>query len=131
MSNQLVRKDIIYPELSYKIIGILFEVYNELGFGYQEKYYQKAIEAAFTKLGVKYKSQCSYLIRFNGKLVGRYFMDFVIEDKIVLEIKIGDYYAHRNFNQVKGYLHATNYKLGILANFTSSGLKYKRVLNIK
>jgi GxxExxY protein len=131
MTNHLVRKDIVYPELSYKIIGILFEVYNELGFGYQEKYYQRAIEAAFTEDGVRYKSQCPYLVRFNGKIIGRYFMDFVIEDKIVLEIKSGDYYAHKNFNQVKGYLHTTNFKLGILANFTSSGLKYKRVLNIK
>ena len=130
MSNVLSDK-IVYPELSYKIIGIAFEVYNTLGGGYKEKHYQKALEIAFRRALLTFQSQCSYKVRYKNEIIGRYFMDFVIEDKIVLEIKSGDYYAHRNFNQVKGYLHATNYKLGILANFTSSGLKYKRVLNIK
>jgi len=122
---------IIYKELSYEIVKILFEVYNNLGYGYQKKYYQRAIEVAFTKVGFEYKSQCPYKIRYKGEIIGRYFIDFIIEDKIVLEIKKGDYYSRKNFEQVYAYLKATGLKLAIIANFTSDGVKFKRVLNIR
>lgn len=57
-------------------------------------------------------------------------MDFVVEDKIVLEIKRGDYFRRSNIDQIKGYLEATDLKLGILINFTNKGLKYKRIVNL-
>ena len=57
---------VIYPELSYKIVGILFEVYNQLGPGYQEKYYQRAIEAAFKTNKLTFKKQLSLDINFNN-----------------------------------------------------------------
>ena len=122
---------IIYKELSYKIVKILFDVYNDLGYGYQEKYYQKALEAAFTKAGIKHKPQCPYKIQYKGEIIGRYFVDFIVEDKIVLEIKRGNYYSRKNFDQVLAYLKVTGFKLAIIANFTFDGVKFKRVLNIK
>lgn len=130
MQGGIEYENIIYKELSYKIVGILFEVYNELGYGYQEKYYQKAIEVAFAKAGIKYRSQCPYKIRYKGEIIGRYFIDFIVEDKIVLEIKKGNYYSRKNFEQVTAYLKITGLKLAIIANFTSDGVKFKRVLNI-
>lgn len=128
-----VEKDekIIYKELSFKIIGVLFDVFNDLGYGYQEKYYQKALEVAFEKSGIRFKSQCPYKICYKGEIIGEYFVDFIIEDKVVLEIKRGNYFSRKNFEQVTAYLKATNLKLAILANFTVAGVKYKRVLNIK
>lgn len=57
-------------------------------------------------------------------------MDFVIEGKIVLEIKVGEHFSKNNINQIYGYLKATDLKLGILANFTRTGVKYKRIINI-
>ena len=130
MREELIRKDILYSDLSYEIIGILYEVSSELGGGYQEKYYQRAVEVAFTKNNISYISQCPYKIKYRGEIIGRYFMDFVVEDKIVLEIKRGDYFRRSNINQIKGYLEATDLKLGILINFTSKGLKYKRIVNL-
>ncbi len=127
----LKRNDIIYPELSYKLIGILFEIYNELGYGYQEKYYQKAIIKTFEEIGVKFKEQLPCKIKFKERNIGTYFLDFLIEDKIVLEIKRGEYFPKSNLNQVYGYLKATGLKLGIIVNFTSKGLRFKRILNIK
>jgi GxxExxY protein len=121
---------VIYKELSYEIIRILFNVYNNLGYGYQEKYYQKALEVEFQKMGMKYKPQCPYLIRYKGKILGRYFIDFIIDDKIVLEIKKGNRFCKKDFDQVIGYLKASELKLGILAIFSPSGLRFKRVLNI-
>lgn len=121
----------VYKELSYVIVGILFEVFNELGYGYQEKHYQKAIEKSFSSNKIKFRSQVPYKIKFKKEEIGRYFLDFLIEDKIILEIKKGNYFAKRNINQVNGYLKATDLKLAILANFTSDGVKFKRLLNIK
>ena len=120
---------IIHKELSYKIVGILFEVFNELGYGYQEKIYEKAIAECFIKDSMEYKRQVSYKVIFKNKEVGRYYLDFLVEDKIILELKRGEHFSKNNINQVKGYLKATNLKLAILANYTSKGVKILRVLN--
>jgi len=125
-----INKKIIYSELSYRIVNVLFNVYNNLGYGYSEKHYEKAIKIEFQEEGIKFVSQCPYKIKYKGEIIGRYFMDFMVENKIILEIKKGNYFSKNNFNQVNGYLTATGLKLGILANFTSSGVKFKRVLNI-
>ena len=120
---------VIYKELSYEIVGILFEVYNELGYGYQEKFYEKAIAKCFDEKGIYYKKQSSYRIRFHGEIIGRYYIDFVIENKIVLELKRGNYFSKKNIEQIKGYLMATNLKLTLLAHFTSNGVKIFRAFN--
>lgn len=122
---------LIYKDLSYQIIGIVFEVFNNLGFGYQEKIYQKALEIAFSRKRLQFVSQSPYKIRYKGEIVGRYFMDFVVEDKIVIELKQGNYFSRKNFEQVNAYLKATGYKLAILINFTSGGIKFKRMLNLQ
>ena len=120
---------VIYKELSYRVVGILFDVYNDLGYGYQEKYYERAVEKYFKADKLKFKRQISYNISAKGEIIGKYFLDFLVEDKIILEIKKGNYFSKRNIEQVKGYLHATGLKLAILANFTSNGVKFFRVLN--
>src|SRR4030042_2691293 len=119
--NNLKRDDLIYPELSYEIVGILFEVYNELGCGYQEKYYQKAIAELLKKRNLSFKEQVFTPIKFQEGKIGNYFLDFLIEEKIVLEIKRGEGFATTNIMQVNCYLKTTGLKLGILANFTSKG----------
>lgn len=121
---------IIYKDLSYKVVGILFEVYNKLGYGYKEKYYEKAIAASFKAEGIKFREQVSFKLMFRKEMVGRYYLDFLIEDKVILEIKKGNYFSKRNMEQIKSYLKITNLKLAILANFTSKGVKFLRILNI-
>lgn len=126
-----MKDKVVYKKLSYEVVGTLFEVSNELGHGYQEKYYQRAIEKSFTDNNVKFKKQVPFNIIFKGKNIGRYYLDFIIEDRIVLEIKRGNHFAKRNIGQVNGYLKSTGLKLAILANFTSDGVKFMRLLNIK
>jgi GxxExxY protein len=128
--QELKRNDLIYPELSYQIVGILFEVYNEIGIGYQEKYYQRAIAECLKKHNLSFREQVLTPLKFQENKIGNYFLDFLIENKIVLEIKRGEGFAKTNIQQVSSYLKAANLKLGILANFTSKGLKSKRILNI-
>jgi len=115
---------VVYKELSYVIIGILFEVYNELGYGHPEKYYYRAISKAFTMRKIDFK------LCFKGEAIGRYYVDYIIENKIVLEMKKGNFFSKRNIEQIKGYIKATNMKLAILVNFTSNGVKFFRLLNI-
>lgn len=79
--------EIIHKELSYKIIGILYGVYNKLGPGYQEKYYQKAIRMLLMQEKIPFLEQVRTDLVFGGQIIGRYYIDFVVGHKIVLEIK--------------------------------------------
>lgn len=87
---------VIYKELSFEIVGILFEVYNDLGYGYKEIYYEKAIEQCFLKNKIKYIRQAPYKILFRGKIIGINYLDFLVENKIVLEIKKGNHFSKQN-----------------------------------
>ena len=77
---------VIYPELSYKVVGVLFEVWREIGYSRKEKYIQKAIESALKKCGVSFKKELIADLKFKDDKIGIYFLDLLIEDKIVLEI---------------------------------------------
>lgn len=121
---------VVYKELSYKIVGILFEVYNELGYGFKEKYYEKAVVKCLAGNKIKFKQQAPFNLLFKGEPIGKFFLDFIVEDKIVLELKKGNHFSKRNLQQVKEYLKITKTKLAILANFTESGVKFLRILNL-
>lgn len=123
--------DLVQKELSYKIVGILFSVHNELGNRYQEKYYQRAIEEALKENKLKFKKELMVDLKYNNKKIGKFFLDFLIESSVVLEIKTVDQFNPRDFKQVLAYLIANNIQLGILANFRSNRLTYKRILNSK
>ena len=81
---------LLYPELSYKIVGTLFQVSNKLGGGYLEKYYQKAVAECLKTEGLKFAEQVHAPFMFNGVKIGQCFLDFLIEDKIILELKKGN-----------------------------------------
>ncbi len=78
MEGKLQRKDLVYPELSYKIMGCAFEVYNELGFGHAEKFYQKAMAVQLKKEGLTFKEQVYTPLKFKDEVIGRLFLDFLI-----------------------------------------------------
>ncbi len=125
----LKRNDLLYPELSFRINGVLFDVFKQLGGGHREKYYQEAVKLGLQKAGLKFKEQFYVPLKFDGKIVGKYYLDFLIEDKIVLELKRGKIIAINNVDQVKQYLSALNLKLAIIASFTYNGVKINRILN--
>lgn len=134
MQNYSILKnkiDLIYPELSYKIIGVLYDVFNKLGPGHKEAYYQKAVSTALFKLNINFKEQVYFPIAFKDINVGKYFLDFLIDEKIILEIKAGDRFSRKNIEQIYSYLKVSNLKLGLLVNFTGNEVKFKRILNIR
>jgi|SRR3989344_4970397 len=122
---------IVQAELSYQIMGILFSVHTELGNRFQEKYYQRAVEEGLKDIKLKFEKELRVDLEFNGKKIGKYFLDFLIENKVVLEIKAVPDLRPKDFKQVLAYLIANNLELGILANFRTDRLTYKRILNSK
>ncbi|MCX6744897.1 MAG: GxxExxY protein [Candidatus Parcubacteria bacterium] len=130
MQNIVKRDDLIFPELSYKITGILYNVFNELGSGLQEKYYQRAIAFALKKNNLKFQEQVFVPLKYQGEKIGNYYLDFLIEDEIIVEIKRGEFFRQAFIKQIHEYLMVSHLSLGLLANFTSSGVRVKRILNI-
>lgn len=120
--------EIVHKDLSYKIVGILYNIYNNLGAGYQEKYYQKAIKMVLEKEGIPCLEQVRTDLDIRGTTIGRYYIDFVIDHKIVLEIKVSTNFSRRDIRQVLGYLRKSGLELGILVTFATDGLKFKRIL---
>ncbi len=131
MEGKLKRNDLIYPELSYKIVGCAFEVFNELGFGHAEKYYQKAMAITLKNAGLTFKEQFYAPLKFQGELVGKLYLDFLVEDKIIIELKKNDHFSKSNIDQVNQYLLSSKLQLALLINFSSKGVISKRLVNIE
>ncbi|MBU3901043.1 GxxExxY protein [Patescibacteria group bacterium] len=125
-----IRDDLVYPELSYKIVGILFDVWSNIGSNHKEAFYQRAVVKDLERAKLSFIEQLPVKINYKGDLVGKYFFDFLIDDKIVLEIKVRDYFSKKDISQLYSYLKVKNLKLGIIAHFSKTGVKFKRVLNI-
>ena len=125
-----LQKNVIYPELSYRIVGILFDIHNAISGGHKEKYIQNAIEIELSRSKINYKRELHCPLLFKNEIIGEYFLDFLIEDKIVLEIKTGERFNNKYIDQVLAYLNTNNLKLGIIANFTREKVRFRRILNI-
>ena len=132
-TTKMIRKDskLIEPKLSYEIIGIAYTVFKKLGFGYQEKYYQRAFEIELKGKDLKYRKENYIDLEYKNQKIGDYFLDFLVEDKIIIELKTGEYFHNKDFSQAKAYLNRTGLKLGILILFGPKGVKFERILNNK
>ena len=130
MKSTIYKSDLLYPELSYQVVGILFDIFTELGYGYRENQYQKAVEMALKSIKLGYEKELPVKISYKGEFVTTVCLDFLIDSKIVLELKQGNRFNKKDIEQVYNYLKVTKLKLGILARFTKSGVKFMRVVNI-
>lgn len=117
------KSDLFYPELSYQLVGILFSVHNELGLWSREKQYSDLIEKKLKEIKLPYKRE--FFIGDSGNIV-----DFLIDEKIVLEIKAKRVIVRADYDQVQRYLQETGLKLGLIANFHNRYLKPVRVVKI-
>lgn len=122
------KAELLYPELSYQLMGILFEVHNKLGTKYQEKHYQRAIETKLKLSKIPYKREVKIEVDFENDKLGDFFADFIIDNKILLEIKMVWRITANDVKQVLRYLDATKLKLGIIANFKHDKLEYRRIV---
>jgi GxxExxY protein len=127
--NESDSKDILYKEESFKIIGRCMEVHRELGKGHDEIIYKDALEFEFGQTGIPFSREKEYLIQYKAIVLRhKYFADFVVFDKILLETKAVDRLDQSHIKQVLNYLAAAKLKLGLLVNFGENSLVYKRVV---
>ncbi len=126
-----MKAELLYPELSYQIIGCAFEVFNELGGGHREIAYHKACGIAFAKKSLMFNENLYSPLTFKEEVVEKNFFDFSVEEKIVVELKSRDRFIKRDFEQLSNYLNNSNLKLGLLIAFGRTEVKFKRVLNVE
>jgi len=119
---------IIHKNLSYKIIELALEVHNELGCGFLEKVYENALMILLDREGVPARQQAPADVYFQNKVVGQYFADILVDNKIILELKTVNAIADVHKAQVLNYLRATGIKLGLILNFAKPRFEYKRLV---
>ncbi len=118
---------LIAKELSYEIVGAAMEVHRSLGSGFLEKVYEEALAIEFSLRGVQYGQQKQIPVYYKGQLVGEYIADFLVEDKIILELKAVSAISNAHEAQAIHYLASTGLHLAIILNFGSESLQQKRI----
>ena len=123
-----INKKVLYPELSYEIQGALFTIANSYGQGLKEIIYQNALAEEFTKRKLSFKEQKRINVYSleTGKILGVYIPDFIVENKIIIEIKATEFPAKRDVDQLRSYLRASEYEVAYLVNFCAQKLFIKR-----
>lgn len=124
-----MEREIIYKEESYQIIGKCMEVHNELGHGFLEIVYKDALELAFKQDSIYYEREKQYEVYFRNILLPHnFYADFVVMDKIILEVKCVTALNDEHIAQTINYLKVSGNKLGLLVNFGRGKLDYKRLV---
>ena len=121
-----------YKDENYTIVGILFEVHKNLGKEFSEIVYKDAIEYEFKQNNIPYQREKEFTVNYKNTVLNhKFYADFVVYDKIILEIKTVDCFNNSHYNQCLNYLKVSQNKLAILANFNLISLEYKRIINSK
>ncbi len=115
-----------YEELTSNILAACFDVINELGAGFLESVYEKSLLIALQQKGIKAISQAPIEVSFRDQKVGIYFVDILVEDKVLIEIKAVERLSPDHKAQIINYLKATGIEVGLLVNFGNSKLEYRR-----
>lgn len=108
---------LVEGDLSEKVIGIFFSVYNELGSGFLESVYESALALALHDAHVRAVRQAPVNVVFRGHIVGEFRVDILVEDRLVIEIKAGSGLVPAHEAQLINYLRATGVRVGLLLNF--------------
>ena len=115
-------------QLTYQIRGCIFEVNNILGYGFLEKVYENALMIEFKNKGLSAKNQVPINVKYKEELVGQYFADVIVEDRVILEIKAIESLQKIHEAQILNYLKATGYNMGLLVNFTHPKAQIRRFI---
>jgi GxxExxY protein len=124
--------DYLHAEESYKIIGILFEVHKNLGKGFSEIVYKDALEYEFNVQNIVFEREKEYSVKYKDSILKhKFYANFVVFDKIILEIKTVECFNNSHYNQCLNYLKISGNELSLLVNFNANSLEYKRVIRTK
>ena len=118
-----------HKELTDRIIKAFYKVYNTLGFGFLERVYQRAMEIELVKNGLSVVPQAHVEVFYEGQVVGSYFPDLLVEDRVILEFKALPSLVPANATQLLNYLKASKIEVGLLLNFGPKPEFLRRVFN--
>lgn len=122
--------EIIFKEESYKIIGACITVHKKLGIGFFESVYAEALEVEFNKSKIPYTKEKRLPVYYDGQKMKKYFIaDFVCYESIIIELKATKFTIDADIRQTLNNIKATQFRLGILINFGTPSLTYKRLTN--
>jgi len=124
-------KDFKHKEITEKIIGAAMKVHSTLGNGFQEVIYQRALTLQMEADGLGFQRECNMIIYYLEKQIGERRVDFFVENKICVEIKAITKLENVHFAQARNYLEAFNVEVGLLINFGTISLEYRRIENPK
>ena len=121
-------KPFLYKETTEKIIGAAFEVHRELGYGFLERVYQRALQVELLRKGVSAEIERRIQVHYKGVVVGDYDADLIVAEVVAVELKVNPQYDKRDEAQLLNELKATGLKVGLLINFGRTKVEYKRLV---
>jgi GxxExxY protein len=122
---------VLHEDLTAKALEACFEVSKELGAGFLESVYEKALVMALRQKGLDVKEQYPLSVMFRGQVVGEFYADILLEDKVIIELKTARALTPEHQAQLINYLNATGIEVGLLINFGNPRLEYKRLHRYK
>ena len=128
-SNKTFKRELVYPEFSYKLTCIFFEIHNKLGRHLLEKQYADAFEVVLKELNIPYEREIHIFLEYHGKSIPAGVVDFIVDSKIAVDFKAKKFLIKDDYNQMLRYLKAKKFHLGLVVNFRNTYLKPKRILN--
>jgi len=115
-----------HKEITETIIGAAFEVQNQLGYGFLERVYQRALQVELLRRGISAEIEKRIQVQYKGVVVGDYDADLIVGDCVAVEIKVSPQYDKRDEAQLLNELKATGLKVGVLLNFGRTKVEFKR-----
>jgi GxxExxY protein len=124
-----MKEELLYSDLTYKIIGFAMKVHTTLGSGFLEKVYENSLIILLRRAGIKAEQQVPIKVLFEGEIVGDYIADILVEDKIILELKVSERITEIHKAQTLNYLKATKLDVALILNFGAKSLENFRLIN--
>jgi GxxExxY protein len=119
---------LLHQEATRRIIGAAFEVHDELGYGFLERVYQRALQVELIRRGASAEIEKRIQVQYKGAVVGEYDADLIVDGCVVVEIKVAPQYDNRDEAQLLNELKAMGIKVGMLVNFGRAKVEYKRLV---
>src|SRR2546427_6403638 len=122
-------KELLYKEEVFQLVGCCMEIHRELGKGHDEVIYKDPFVVELSRAGIPFSREKKYGVAYEGAILPHfYYADFVVWDKILFEVKAVEKLTEAHAKQVLNYLAASKLRLGLLVNFGSDALEWKRVI---
>jgi GxxExxY protein len=120
--------ELAHSDVTEQIIGAAFEVHRELGYGFLEKVYQRAMQAELNRRGIRAEIEHKIKVNYKGTIVGDYQADLLVADVVIVELKVAKNYNNEDEPQLLNELKATGIKVGLLINFGRTKVEFKRMV---